>query len=116
VDLSAEEQLLSALPRMANASQSDLLRRRSKSTSRRHKLTQRLRESLQLLDAHVRSTACKGMARLIAEGQEVIEKGENQDDVAADLAFVAGAQKVEHYEISSYRTVRTMAARLVRPT
>jgi Mn-containing catalase len=113
--LSAEEQLLSALPRMANASQSDLLRLAfEKHLSETEDHAQRLRESLQLLDADARSTACKGMAGLIAEGQEVIEKGESQDDIAADLALIAGAQKVEHYEISSYRTVRTMAGQIGR--
>ena len=55
------------------------------------------------------------MAGLIEEGEEVIEEGEEQDDVAADLALIAAAQKVEHYEISGYGTARTMAGQTGLP-
>jgi Mn-containing catalase len=46
---------------------------------------------------------------LIEEGQEVMEEGEEKDEVSADLALIAAAQKVEHYEISGYLSARTMA-------
>jgi len=55
------------------------------------------------------------MAGLIAEGDEVIDEGEEKDDVAADLALIAAAQKVEHYEISAYGTARTMAGQAGLP-
>ena len=55
------------------------------------------------------------MAGLLEEGNEVIEEGEDQDDVAADLALIAAAQKVEHYEISAYGTARTLAGQIGRP-
>jgi Mn-containing catalase len=55
------------------------------------------------------------MQGLIEEGTEVIEEGQELDDVAADLALIAAAQKVEHYEISAYGTARTMAGQAGLP-
>jgi Mn-containing catalase len=55
------------------------------------------------------------MAGLIEEGQEVIDEGEKQDGVAADLALIAAAQKVEHYEISGYGTARALAGQAGQP-
>ena len=49
------------------------------------------------------------MIGLIEEGQETIEKGEEKEPLAADLALIAAAQRVEHYEIASYGTLRTWA-------
>jgi Mn-containing catalase len=54
------------------------------------------------------------MAGLLDEGEEVLDEGKKMDDVAADLALIAAAQKVEHYEISAYGTTRTMAGRIGR--
>jgi Mn-containing catalase len=55
------------------------------------------------------------MAGLLEEGQEVIADGEDKDDVSADLALIAAAQKVEHYEISAYGTAHTGAGQVGRP-
>ena len=55
------------------------------------------------------------MAGLLEEGNEVIEEGKEKDDVAADLALIAAAQKVEHYEISAYGTARAMAGQIGLP-
>ena len=48
----------------------------------------------------------------VEEGEEVIEEGQQLDDAASDLALIAAAQKVEHYEISAYGTARTMAGQI----
>jgi Mn-containing catalase len=55
------------------------------------------------------------MEGLIEEGQEVIEESQELEDPAADLALIAAAQKVEHYEISAYGTARTMAGQIGLP-
>ena len=55
------------------------------------------------------------MAGLLEEGNEVIEEGDDKDDLAADLALIASAQKVEHYEISAYGTSRALAGQIGRP-
>ena len=55
------------------------------------------------------------MAGLLEEGDEVIAEGKEKDSVAADLALIASAQKVEHYEISAYGTARAMAGQIGLP-
>ena len=54
------------------------------------------------------------MAGLVAEGEEVIEEGEEKEDTTADLALIGAAQRVEHYEISAYTTARNLAQQLRR--
>lgn len=71
---------------------------------------ERLKEVFGLIGLEAETKPCKGMAGLVAEGQEVITEGKQKDDVAADLALIAAAQKVEHYEISSYLSARALAS------
>src|SRR5512142_200834 len=49
------------------------------------------------------------MMGLVLEGQETIEEPDEKEEFAADLALIAAAQKVEHYEISGYGTARSLA-------
>ena len=114
--LHAEGQLVKALPRMAKAANSDLLRlafEKHLDETRDH--VERLKEVFTLLGAAAKPKPCKGMAGLLDEGNEVIEEGDDQDDLAADLAVIAAAQKVEHYEISAYGTSRALAGQIGRP-
>jgi Mn-containing catalase len=76
---------------------------------------ERLKEAFALVGADAKAQPCRGMAGLIEEGEEVIADGEQDDDVSADLALIAAAQKVEHYEISAYGTARTMAGQAGLP-
>jgi Mn-containing catalase len=55
---------------------------------------------------------CKAMMGLVEEGKETIEEGQEKEPLAADLALITAAQKVEHYEISGYGTVRALAKQL----
>jgi Mn-containing catalase len=75
----------------------------------------RLKECFDILGSEADAKPCKGMAGLIEEGDEAIEEGEEQSDTAADLALIAAAQKVEHYEISGYGTARTLAGQAGQP-
>jgi Mn-containing catalase len=52
------------------------------------------------------------MMGLIEEGQEVIEEGAEKEELAADLALITAAQKVEHYEISGYGTAKALARQI----
>jgi Mn-containing catalase len=114
--LHAEGQLVRALPKMVKAAKSDGLRLAFEAHLEETKLqVERLKESFSLLGVTAKPKPCKGMAGLLEEGQEVMEEGEEKDDVAADLALIASAQKVEHYEISAYGTARTIAAQIGRP-
>src|SRR4029078_2173840 len=76
---------------------------------------ERLKEAFDLLGTAARPKICKGMAGLLEEGSEVIEEGEEKDDVSADLAVIAAAQKVEHYEISGYGTSPALAGQIGPP-
>jgi Mn-containing catalase len=114
--LHAEGQLVKALPKMAEAASAEALKAafdtHLEETSQQ---VERLKEVFGLLGVGAKAKPCKGMAGLIEEGQEVIDEGAEQDDVAADLALIAAAQKVEHYEISGYGTARTLAGQAGLP-
>jgi Mn-containing catalase len=78
---------------------------------------QRLEECLKSLGARPRAKPCKGMAGLIAEGDEVMAEGKaKEDDAPADLALIGAALRVEHYEIAAYTTARNLALQLREPT
>jgi manganese catalase len=114
--LHAEGQLVKALPKMAEAANAETL---SLAFATHLEETQgqveRLKEVFELLGVPAKAKPCKGMAGLIEEGNEVIEEGAEKDDLAADLALIAAAQKVEHYEISGYGTARTLAGQAGLP-
>jgi Mn-containing catalase len=71
-----------------------------------------LRKSLELLGEKAQPKPCKGMKGLIDEGEETIEEHESEHEIAADLALIAAAQKVEHYEIAGYGTARCLARQI----
>ena len=107
---------MKALPKMAKAANSDLLRLAfEKHLDETRGQVDRLKEVFELLGVAAKPKPCKGMAGLLEEGNEVIEEGDDKDDIAADLALIAAAQKVEHYEISAYGTARALAGQIGRP-
>jgi Mn-containing catalase len=114
--LHAEGQLVKALPKMVKAARAESLKLAFEHHLEETKgQVERLKEVFGLVGEPAKGKPCKGMAGLIEEGDEVIEEGEELDDAAADLALIAAAQKVEHYEISAYGTARTMAGQIGLP-
>ena len=114
--LHAEGQLVKALPKMAKRANAEPLRIALEVHLEQTKgQVERLKEVFGLLGVQPKPKPCKGMAGLIEEGEEVMQEGEQMDGVAADLALIAAAQKVEHYEISGYGTARTMAGQVGLP-
>jgi len=114
--LHAEGQLTKALPVMAKAARSEPLKfALEQHLEETREQVERLKEAFGLVGVQAKSKPCRGMAGLIEEGEEVIEEGKEKDDDAADLALIAAAQKVEHYEISAYGTARTMAGQVGLP-
>jgi len=114
--LHAEGQLVKALPKMVEAANAEAL----KVAFANHLLetqeqVERLKEVFELIGVQAKAKPCKGMAGLIEEGKESIAEGEGKDVVAADLALIAAAQRVEHYEISGYGTARTLAGQAGLP-
>jgi ferritin-like metal-binding protein YciE len=107
----AENQLLKALPKMAKAASSDELRKGfEKHLEQTKGQVQRLEQIFQKLDESPKGKKCKGMEGLIEEGSEVIE--EDFEGAVKDAALIGAAQRVEHYEIAGYGTVRSMAETL----
>jgi len=114
--MSAEGQLLKALPKMAQAARSEPLKYALEHhVEETQEQVERLQEAFGLVGVSAKSRPCKGMAGLIEEGEEIIDDGKEQTDAMADLALIAAAQKVEHYEISAYGTARTMAGQAGLP-
>ena len=114
--LHAEGQLLKALPKMAAGANSEALTLAFETHLDQTKgQVERLKEVFALLGEPAKGKPCKGMAGLIAEGEEVMEEGLEKDAAASDLAIIAAAQKVEHYEISAYGTARTLAGQAGLP-
>jgi Mn-containing catalase len=111
--LSAESQLVKALPKMAKAANDPKLKaafQKHLEETKGH--VDRLKQAFELLGERAKAQHCKGMEGLIAEGQEKIQEAGEKNEFASDLALVAAAQKAEHYEISGYGTVRTIAEEL----
>jgi len=106
----AEKQLVKALPKIAKAASSpelsDAVNDHLEETKEH---VARIEQIFQLLGESAKSKPCKGMRGLIEEGGEVIHE---EDEPVRDLALIAAAQKVEHYEISAYGTARTIAEQL----
>jgi Mn-containing catalase len=114
--LSAEGQLVKALPKMVDAANAEALQVAFETHLEQTKEhVERLKEIFGLLGAPAKAKACKGMQGLVEEGIEVIADNEGKDAASADLALIAAAQKVEHYEISAYGTARALAGQAGLP-
>ena len=108
---SAENQLVKALPKMAKAASSDDLRQGFEEHLEQTKgHVQRLEKVFQALEETPKGKKCKGMEGLIAEGADVME--EDFEGNLMDAALIGAAQRVEHYEIAAYGTVRAFAKEL----
>ena len=109
--LSAEHQLVQALPKVAQAASSPELKEAIEThldQTRGH--VERLGQVIGELGMTNSSTTCKAMQGLIAEGDEIVQM--QGDPVAKDAALIAAAQRIEHYEIAAYGTARTLAGEL----
>ena len=67
----------------------------------------RLERIFKMLDENPRGKKCVGMEGLVKEGSEIMK--EDFEDEVLDAALIGAAQRVEHYEIAAYGTVRTFA-------
>lgn len=107
----AEKQLVKALPKMAKAANSEELRAAfNEHLEVTREQVSRLEEVFQELDVPVRGKHCVAMEGLIEEGKELIE--EDIEPQVLDAGLIAAAQKVEHYEIAAYGTLKTWAEML----
>ncbi|MDF7810071.1 ferritin-like domain-containing protein [Hymenobacter sp. YC55] len=108
---SAENQLVKALPLMAEASKDGRLRRGfERHLHETEKQVSRLEQIAKDLGLDITGHTCKAMEGLISEGQETMS--ENATPEVMDAALIASSQRIEHYEISGYGTAAHFAERL----
>lgn len=107
----AEKQLVKALPKMAKAANdkklADALTKHLEETKTH---VTRVETILTGLGLSTRAKKCPAMEGLLKEGDELAE--EYADSTALDAALITAGQKVEHYEIATYGTIRAFAQRL----
>ncbi len=109
--LSAESQLLKALPKMAKAAQSDGLREAFEThISETEEQVERLKQVFEIFEKPAKAKKCEAMEGLLEEGKHVLT--EWKGSAALDAALIAAAQKVEHYEIATYGCLCTWAEML----
>jgi ferritin-like metal-binding protein YciE len=107
----AEHQLTRALPKMANAASSTELRDAfNMHLEQTQSQIQRLERIFTDMGVTPQGETCEAMKGLIKEGDQVIQAQGNPH--VKDAALIAAAQRVEHYEIAGYGTVRTYAKEL----
>lgn len=105
---SAENQITKALPKLAKASSSDKLRTAFESHLEETKeQIDRLEQIFKILEVSPKGKTCAGMKGLLEEGSEVLE--ETEEGAIRDAAMISAAQRVEHYEMAGYGSVRTYA-------
>jgi len=106
--LNAENQILKALPKMAKkASSPELSQAFEEHLEQTRQHVQRLNRIFQNMGQTPRSRKCKGMEGIIEEGEDFMDEADSEQ--VLDAGLIAAAQRVEHYEIAVYGTLRTYA-------
>lgn len=109
--LSAEKQIIKALPKMAKgASDTKLVAGFKEHLEQTKEHAVRLEHILKSHNQTTRGPKCQGMEGVIKEGAEILE--ENAEAPVRDAALIAAAQRVEHYEMAGYGCARTYAEEL----
>jgi len=108
----AEKHLVKALPKMAKAATSDELRAAIEThiAETENQIT-RLEDAFASINEKAVAVKCEAMAGLLKEGDEIVSETE-KGTLTRDAGIISAAQKIEHYEIASYGTLRTLALTL----
>jgi len=105
----AEKALVKALGKMQKAATSEELAKAITDHQEQTKgHVERLERVFELLGQEPKAKKCEAMSGLIAEGQEVVDDTE-EDTAVRDAGIIICSQKIEHYEISAYGSLRTLA-------
>ena len=108
---SAEKQIVKALPKMIDKTESLELRQALENhleETQGH--VERLEQVFEMHGESPQKEKCKGMEGVLAEGDELV--GKDATPAVRDAAIISAAQRVEHYEMAAYGTVRTWAEQL----
>ncbi len=104
----AEKHLVKALGKLSKAAYNEELKEAFDTHMEETEMQiQKIEKCFELLDKKPTAKKCEAMEGLIKEGEEQIE--DHEEGHARDAALIGAAQKAEHYEISAYGTLRTMA-------
>jgi ferritin-like metal-binding protein YciE len=100
----AEKQILKTLPKMARKAESEQLRdafehHREETESQ----IENLEKVFEMLELKARGVTCEAINGIIEEGKDIMSEAESPD--VRDAGMIAGAQAVEHYEITRYGTL-----------
>ncbi|MCW2119160.1 ferritin-like domain-containing protein [Flavobacterium sp. 7A] len=107
----AEKALTKAIPKMAkNASDKKLIESLNNHLTETEEHVIRLEKVFDLIGKKATAKKCDAMAGLIEEGKSIME--ETELGVVRDAGIIAASQKIEHYEIATYGTLRQFAATL----
>ena len=105
---SAENQIVEALPKLAKKAANQQLKQALEALLKETKQqVERLERIFESIEEEPEGKTCEGMKGLIKEG-ELIIKASGEPEVI-DTGIISATQRVEHYEISGYGTVRTYA-------
>lgn len=103
-----EHQILDALPKMVKAAHANELKEAFEEHRREtENQVRRLEQVFRSLGKEPDRKTCKGMKGLLAEGDEYVKA--RGDDATVDAALISAAQRVEHYEMAVYGTLRNYA-------
>lgn len=106
----AEKHLVKALPKMAKAATSEKLRTAIQNhLSETENHVTRLEQAFNSIDEKAVAVKCEAMAGLLKEADEIVSETE-KGSITRDAGIISAAQKVEHYEIASYGTLKTLAS------
>ena len=104
----AEQQLVRALPKMAKAASDDQLREAFESHLEETKgHVTKVESVFAEFDQKARSKKCPAIVGLVEEADEMA--AENKGSPTLDAALIAAGQKVEHYEIATYGSLKEWA-------
>lgn len=108
---SAEQQIVEALPKLIGlASNPDLKKALSDHLHETEEQVTRLENIFRLLNREVEEKTCRAIEGLIEEADEIVKN--KSKSAVLDAGIICAAQKVEHYEIASYGTLRSFAEHL----
>jgi ferritin-like metal-binding protein YciE len=107
----AEKEIVKALPKVAQASLTPELRKAFEEHLEQTKgHVQRLEQIFNGLGEEPKTKKCDGMRGILEEGEDVVS--ESSEGPIRDAGLIAGAQRVEHYEIAVYGSLKTWARQL----
>ncbi len=108
---SAEHQIVKALPKMIDSANYPELRSAfEEHLEQTRTQVGRLEQIFSMLNEKAKASKCKGMDGILDEGKDMID--EDAEPASKDAGLIAAAQRVEHYEIAVYGTLRTYAEML----